>query len=165
MRQYVILAGLLMAVPLAAQSLNLNYSGLAEKAKSKVELNLDQAALGLARAASSDLKKFGDVTGLAVHVYEYEKAGEYPQGTLDAILKQMAGNKDWSRIVSARETGESVDIYIHTQGGKVAGFLLIAAEEKEVAIVEATGSVELARMQEVVESAIKFDMAALQAGK
>ena len=44
------------------------------------------------------------------------------------------------------------------QDGKPGGFLLIAAEEKELSVVYVVGSIDLASLQEVVKSTIQYDL-------
>jgi len=44
------------------------------------------------------------------------------------------------------------------QSGQTAGFLLIAAEEKELTVVHVIGSIDLASLKEVVDSTIQYDL-------
>jgi len=47
---------------------------------------------------------------------------------------------------------------MQSQGGKTTGFLLIAAEEKELTVLHVAGSIDLASLQEVVKSTIAYDL-------
>lgn len=158
-----LLVAVLIAVPLSAQGLNLDFAALAAKATSKTELNLDGAVLEEARKALPEGGKFAGVTGVSIHTFKYAKAGQYPTDGLDALRKQVAADSRWSKLLSSHEEKESADIYVQFQDGRLAGLLLISVEPTEVAVIQATGSVELAQMQEVVKSAIQFDLASLAA--
>ena len=159
----LLLAAFCIGVPMAAQTLKMDFAALAAKATSKTELNLDGAVLDEARKAMPAGSKLAGVTGVSIHTFAYAKAGDYPTDGLDALRKQVAADSHWSKLLSSHEEKESADIYVQIQNGKLAGLLLIAVEPKEVTVIQASGSVELAQMQEVVKSAIQFDMAALAA--
>lgn len=156
-----LLVAVLIAVPMSAQGLKMDFAALAAKATSKTEVNLDGAVLDEARKALPESGKFAGVTGVSIHTFEYAKAGEYPTDGLDALRKQVAADSRWSKLLSSHEEKESADIYVQIQNGKLAGLLLIAVEPKEVTVIQASGSVDLAQMQEVVKSAIQFDLASL----
>lgn len=159
MLRFVLLASFALAVPLAAQTLQFDFDALGAKATSKTDVNLDGEVLEAARASLPAPMR--GVQAVSIHAYEYAKAGDYPAGVLDALRKQVAAQAGWSRLLGAKDDGESVDIFVRSENGKIAGFLLIAAEAKEVAVIQASGAVELANLQEVVQSAIQFDLAAL----
>jgi hypothetical protein len=152
-----------LTVPMVAQSLQFDFSGLAAKASSRTEGNLDGAVLEEARKALPEADKFSGVTGVSIHAYEYAKAGDYEPAVLDALRRQVAGDARWSKLLSSHEEKESADIYVMLQSGNLTGLLLIATEPKQVTVIQATGSVEMAQLQEVVKSAIQFDLAALTA--
>ena len=122
---------------------------------------MDGAVLEAARKAMPQGSKLEGVKSMSIHAYEYAKEGDYPMTAVEAIVKRVESDGSWKRVLNAREEKERVDIFLKTAGGKVEGFLLVAAEAKEVAVIQAEGSVELAGVQEVVKSAIQFDMAAL----
>lgn len=155
------LATLAWVVAVGATAQTMDFSALAAKAKSKTEVSLDGAVLDAARKAMPQGEKLAGVRAMRVHAYEYAKEGDYPMAAVDAIVKQVESDGSWKRIVNAREEKERVDIFLKMAAGKVEGLVLVAAEAKEVAVIQAEGSVELAAMKEVVASAIEFDMAAL----
>lgn len=154
-----LLAALCLALPAAAQTLNMDFAAIAEKAASKTEINLEgpamQAALG---AFGGALGKLPEVKAASIHPYEFAKAGEYPTSGFDALRKQVAADSRWTRVLSAHEKDESTDINVMNQDGKLVGFLLIAVEPKEVTVIHGAGSVELAQLREVVSSTIGFDL-------
>jgi hypothetical protein len=155
-----------VAIPIAAaQTLNFDFSPLAVNATSKTEVNLDRAAMDALKIDLKDAGPFAGIETVFVHTYEYAKAGDYPSGALEPLRKQIAADSRWSRIVQAHEAGENTDIYIQTRDGKLAGMIVIAEEPKEVTVVQIGGSVEMAKLQEVVKSAIQYDLEELQARK
>ena len=83
------------------------------------------------------------------------QTGQYSDTDLDAVRKQVS---NWSRILNVKEEHENVEIYMLSQDGKPAGFLLIAAEPKELTVVNVTGTIDLASLKEVVNSTIHYDL-------
>ena len=76
--------------------------------------------------------KLEGVKSMSIHAYEYAKEGDYPMSEVEAIVKRVESDGSWKRVLNAREEKERVDIFLKTAGGKVEGFLLVAAEAKEV---------------------------------
>ena len=154
-------ASLVLASAIAgAQTLDLNFDKLSAKAKEKAEVTLDGSLLTQALQKAPDKVKgsVANVSRLLIRHYEFEKSGEYSDADLDAVRKQVSGASGWSRILGSKEDKESVDIYVLNQGGKPGGFLLIAAEEKELTVVHVVGSIDLASLKEVVNSTIHYDL-------
>jgi len=154
---------LLMAtfgVAVFGQTIDFNLDAVAAKAKEKAEINLDGPMLEQALKMSPEKVKgsVANVSRFTLRHYEFEKPGEYSNADIEAIRKQASSSNGWSRILSSKEEHESVDIYVLNQGGKAGGFLLIAAEEKELTVVHVVGSIDLASLQEVVKSTIAYDL-------
>jgi hypothetical protein len=154
----------LVAVPATAQklNLNLNFDNIAKNASEKTELSLEGPMLDLLRQTlvkAGDQNRqalFASIDQISVHSYEFAKPGEYADSDLDPLRKQMAGSAGWSRALNVKEQDEDTQIYVLTQDGKPAGFLLIAAEPKELTVIHVTGSIQLAQLKELVNSSIKF---------
>ena len=176
-----ILAGSLFCLMLgglaAGQKLDIKLDALAAQASAKHEIDLDGPLLKMALAKGAEhLAKdpkagkklpIGDLlSGIeAVHVreYEFEKPGAYTDTELDSLRKQVGGGSGWSRIVGVKEKNESTEVYLWLQGEQVGGCLILHAEPKEVAVVHVGGSVSLAKMKELVDSNIKYDLSSLMA--
>jgi len=143
-----------------AQTLDINLDALSAKAKEKAEITLEGPLLAQALQKAPEKVKgaVANVSRLFVRHYEFEKPGEYSNSDLENIRKQVSNSTGWSRIVSTKEEHESVDIYMLNQGCKTTGFLLIAAEEKELTVVHVVGSIDLASLKEVVNSTIHYDL-------
>jgi Domain of unknown function (DUF4252) len=154
-------AALLFSVAAAAQKLNLDFPNLAAQAKEKAEVDLDAAALTVLGQMPQTKGALSGVSGVFVRHYEFAAAGAYSDSDLDPLRRQVEGDAAWSRIVSVKEAGESTQIFALKTGGAPGGLLVISAEPKEVTVVEILGTVDLAHLQEVVKSAIKFDLKSL----
>ncbi len=102
-----------------------------------------------------------NVSRVFVRNYEFDKPGQYSDADLEKLRKQVSDGSGWSRILSTKEEHESNEIYMFSQDGKPGGFLLIAAEEKELSVVYVVGSIDLASLaslKEVVKSTIQYDL-------
>ena len=116
-------------------------------------------AQALQKAPEKVKGSVANVSRLVVRNYEFDKTGQYSDADLEPIRKQVSAGTGWSRVVNTKEEHESVEIYmLASQGGKLGGFLLIAAEEKELTVVHVVGSIDLASLQEVVKSTIAYDL-------
>jgi hypothetical protein len=154
----------LALLPVGAQTLDINLDALSAKAKQKAEITLEGPMLTQALQMAPDkLKGAGtNLSRLLVRHYEFEQTGQYSDADLDGIRKQVSSGTGWSRILNTKEEHESVEIYMLTsQNGKPGGFLLIAAEQKELTVVNVVGSIDLASLaslKEVVNSTIHYDL-------
>ncbi|MCU1334760.1 MAG: hypothetical protein JWO19_341 [Bryobacterales bacterium] len=154
----------LALLPAGAQTIDFNFDALAAKAKEKAEITLEAPMLEQAiKSAPDKLKdKLGNVSRVIVRHYEFEQPGQYSDSDLEAVRKQVSARTGWSRILSTKEEHESVEVFMLTQDGKAAGFLLIAAEPKELTVVHLVGSIDLASLREVVNSTIHYDLKAAE---
>ncbi len=156
--------------PLCGQissKLNLNFDAIAKNATEKTELTLEGPMLDLLKqtvlkAGGQDPALFAAVDQVSVHSYEFSKPGDYSNSDLDPLRKQLASSAGWSRVLSVKEQGEDTQIYVFMQGDKPAGFLLISAEPKELNVIHVSGSIQLAQLEELVNSTIKFKELAQQ---
>ena len=140
-----------------AQTLDFNLDALAAKAKDKAEITLEGPLLvqALQMAPEKVRGAVANVTRVAVRHYEFAQTGQYSDTDLDAVRKQVS---NWPRILSVKEEKQNVEIYMLSQDGKPAGFLLIAAEPKQLTVVHVVGSIDLASLGEVVNSTIHYDL-------
>jgi hypothetical protein len=154
----------LVSVPAKAQKLdlNLNFDAIAKKATEKTEMTLEGPMLNMLKQAldkAGDKDKqnpFAAIDQVSIHNYEFEKAGDYSDSDLDPLRQQMAKAAGWSRLLSNKEKDQDTQIYVLMQGDKPAGFLLIAAEAKELTVIHVAGSIQLAQLKELVDSTIHF---------
>ena len=143
-----------------SQTIDFNLDAVAAKAKEKAEITLDGPLLtkALEHAPEKVQGSVSNVSRFMLRHYEFDKKGEYSDADLEPVRKQVSSATGWSRILSTKEDDESVEIYMLSQNGKPSGFLLIAAEAKELTVVHVIGSIELAQLQEVVKSTIAYDL-------
>jgi hypothetical protein len=148
---------LALSTPARSQGLDINLDTVSARAKEKVELTLEGPLLARAlQTARSNVKTaIANVSRVVVRHYEFEDTGQYSDTDLEAIRKQVA---NWSRVINVKEERESTEIYMLSQDGKPAGFLLISAEPKELTVVHVVGSIDLASLRAVVNSTIKYDL-------
>ena len=159
-----------VSIPAGAQKLSLDFEAISKKATEKTELSLEGPALealkqtvlkqDVLKAAGVDPSLYASVNQVSVHSYEFAKAGDYSDSDLDALRKQVAGSAGWSRMLNVQEKGEATEIYVFTQADKLGGFLLIAAEPKELNVIHVSGSLQMAQLQELINSTIHFAGAA-----
>jgi hypothetical protein len=186
----ILFAAVTIAPLAVCQKLELKLDDIAAKATQKNEIDLDgpllKAALAnLPQLAAKHAAKEKDgkeakespakeqakeaqipailsvLTGVYVRNYGFDKPGAYADADLDGIRKQVGGGSGWMRIVSVKEKGGSTEVYLLSHGDEIAGCLVLSAEPKELTVVHLTGAAKMAQMQELVNSNIKYDLAAL----
>jgi hypothetical protein len=145
------ISALLLAATASGQQLDLSIlDKLASKAKSSVNVTLDEDKLKFASAFLSD----GDqnqaaaknlVTGLKainVRVFEFDTAGQFAPTDLDAIRTQLRG-PGWSKIVDVKDGAETAEVYMFAKGKDMGGLAVIAGEKKELTVVNIVGPIDL----------------------
>lgn len=161
----VILVGALLALPALATAadpgrLQLpDFSALAKKATQSVDITLDPSMLGLASSvinsdntgngpAVHDLIK--GIRGIYVRSYSFDKPGEYSKADVKAVEMQLLA-PGWVAIVSTHDLkeGSNVDIYLRRSGSRTEGLAIIAAEPRELTIVNIVGSIDLAKLAQL----------------
>jgi hypothetical protein len=140
-------------LPLAAQEIKLppNLEKLADKAHEVVDVTMDGALLQLAARFLSDkdpdearIKKLvSGLKGIYVKSFEFENRGEYQESDLEPLRAQLKA-PGWSRIVGVRSkrSGENAEVYLRSDNGGITGLAVIAAEPKELTIVQIIGPLQ-----------------------
>jgi hypothetical protein len=131
--------------------LKLNLERLAPKAVEVADVTLEGPMLRFAAALAGSDHDAGDkqaaamlqqLKGIYVRSFTFAKDGEYSIGDIIPIQEQLHGH-GWSRIVSVRDTGERDEIYVMTDaGGKIQGMAIIAAEPRELSVVNIVGAID-----------------------
>jgi len=158
----------------AAQDLKMppGFDKLAAKADESAEITLDGPMLQFASRALSDkdpdqAKAKKIVAGLkAIYVrsFEFGKEGEYNPADLDAFRAQLQPPA-WSRIVGVKSNrgGENAEVYFKTStGGDIGGLVVIAAEPKELTVVNIVGTI---RPEDIAELSGEFGIPKLEIQK
>jgi len=161
----VILLSALLALPalaLAADPGRLqlpDLSALSKKASQSVDISLDPSLLGLASgvidndssgngAAVHDLIK--GIRGIYVRSYTFDRPGEYSKADVTALQEQLLA-PGWVPIVSTHDLkqGSNVDIYLLRNGDRTEGLAILAAEPRQLTIVNIVGSIDLAKLAQL----------------
>jgi len=147
---------ILAAVPLAAQQIKFPpaLDKLAAKAKETANVNLDASTLGLAskfmsgeKGEESAAKKLvGGLKSIHVRSFKFEKEGEYSAADVSSIREQLRGAQ-WACIVSVqKKDGESADVCLYREGEATTGLAVLAAEPKELTVVNIVGTIDPAAL-------------------
>lgn len=125
---------------------------LAAKASESVNITLDASMLRLASAFldadddadAADIKKLVQgLKGVYVRSYEFKTAGEYTDSDVDSVRAQLR-DPTWKKIVEVRSKVDgNADIYIKADASKLGGLTIIAADPKELTIVNIEGAIDL----------------------
>jgi hypothetical protein len=130
---------------------------LAAKASESVDVNIDESLMQLAAkvfdSKDPDEAKVkhlvSGLKGIYVKVFEFEKEGEYVAADLESIRVQLRG-PGWNKIVNVRSKKEdNVDVYLMTSGNQVLGVAVLAAEAKEIVVVNILGNIDLEKLSEL----------------
>lgn len=134
---------------------------LADKADEVVDVTLDGPTLALA-AKFIDMDKSNDpddveahkfvksLKGIYVKSFEFEKNGQYSDADVEEIRKQLQ-NPRWQKIVDvhSKKDHENDEIYTVTEGGKTVGLAIIAAEPRELTVVNLVGFIDVDKLSDL----------------
>ena len=131
---------------------------LASRAAETVEVSLDERLLRIAakflKSEDPDEAKIKELVsglkGVYVRVFEFENPGEYSTNDLEVIRSQLQA-PGWTKIVGvrSRRDGENVDVYLKYQGDNVLGLAILAAEPKELTVVNIVGPIDLEKLSQL----------------
>lgn len=131
---------------------------LAAKAEQVVEVTLDEKLLQLAAKFLSDknpkeaaVKQLvGGLKGVYVRVFEFDQPGEYAPSDIETLRAQLAA-PGWSKIVGvrSRREGDNVDVHLRWQDGNILGLAIIAADPKQLTVVNIVGPIDLDKLSQL----------------
>ena len=158
MRKFILTLTLTLAValPAAAQRLNLDFPELEERADEVVDVTLDSDMLRIAAkflsGHNADEKAIRDMvrglTGIYVRSYSFDKSGEYDRSLIDRVKRQLGPT--WKPLVQVRsKTKENAYIYADMRGDKVTGLVIISAEPREFTVVNIVGPIDIERLADL----------------
>ena len=135
---------------------------LGPKAVETVNVNIDGILIRFAGGFLSDKENdekevkelISGVRGIYVRSYEFKAAGQYSEAELSQIRSQLAG-PGWSRVMSFRRRGEEMrdaEFYVAREGERVEGLVVLAANPKEVTVINIVGSVDLEKLQKLADN-------------
>jgi hypothetical protein len=147
---------LALAIPASAQSIKLDFPGLAERADEIVDVTLDANMIRLAaKFLSGDnndereiRQMLGGLKGIYVRSYSFSKEGEYDRAMIDRLKSQLGPN--WKPLVTVRsKRKENVNIMADMRGDKIDGLVIISAEPREFTVVNIVGDIDIDRLSKL----------------
>jgi hypothetical protein len=152
------IAALAAVAPLSAQ-IQIGLDQLAAKAKETVDITLDGAMLQMAgrffsgsKSGDADSSKaknlLANLKAISVKSFEFAQEGQYRQEDLDPVRAQLKA-PGWSKILGNKSDKESSEIYTKSDGTRITGFAILAAEPKELTVVYIEGSIDLADLAQL----------------
>jgi len=147
----LMIAACALAGVLCAQQFKIELDHLAKKASNTVDLALPPNLLQLGAAMldgkdpdEAKIKKI--VTGLQgiyIKSFEFKKEGEYTKADLDQIRTQLKA-PEWQRMVGvlSSEDRETVEVWVRSEGGKMTGLAILAADPHDLTVVNLVGTVD-----------------------
>lgn len=150
----------IVALPLAAQEIKLpaSLNKLADKANEVVDVTLDGPMLKLAsKFLSKDDPEevqirnlVNGLKGIYVKVFEFEREGEYSAADVESIRTQVR-SPGWSRMlgVISKRDHDNAEIFMKVDGDRVGGLVILAAEPKELTIVNIVGNIDINQLSEL----------------
>lgn len=153
---------LLLAFPalLRAQDMKLppGVEKLSAKAKETVEVTMDGPMLKWASkflsAEDPEEKKAAELVknlkGIYVRSYEFSDEGAYSAAEVEALRSNFR-SPEWSRVVGVRSEhdGENVDVFFRLENEEMAGIVIIAAEPKELTVVNIVGPLQVDQLADL----------------
>lgn len=141
-----------LARPLPAQQFKFNLEHLEAKASDSVDVSLNGSTLQFAAkflddkdADEAKVKKLiSGVDGIYVKSLSFNSDGAWSKADLDSIRAQLR-EPEWSRILGFKsvEDGETAEVFVRTQNKKITGVAILAAEPRELTVVNIVGAVDL----------------------
>ena len=134
------------------------FDHLANKADETVEVALDERLLQLAAKflnskdpTQAKVKEvIAGLKGVYVRVFKFSKSGEYDIKELDSMRTQLRAPA-WQKIVGVRSRrgGDNVDVHLLTQNDNIAGLAIIAADPRELTLVNIVGMIDLEKLSQL----------------
>lgn len=135
-----------------------DFSELAKRATNSVVVTLDHDLLQTASQfipnddgnAAAARTAINGLDGVYVRNFTFAHDHDYSRADVDAILKQLHA-PIWSPMVSVHETGsnEDVHIYLCRDKGHTKGMVIVAAEPRELTIVNLVGDIDPAKLAQL----------------
>lgn len=156
MRNLVIAFTLLLAlaIPASAQSIKLDFPGLADRADEIVDVTLDANMIRLASKFFSGAEEreirslLSGLTGIYVRSYSFSKEGAYDRALIDRLKSQLGAN--WKPLVTVRSKHkENVNIMADVRGDRIDGLVIISAEPREFTVVNIVGDIDIDRLSKL----------------
>ncbi|PYV16117.1 MAG: hypothetical protein DMG21_13020 [Acidobacteria bacterium] len=134
-------------------------SKLADKADEVTDVNLDGAMLKFAAKFINDdddpeERKVQDMVkklkGIYIKSFEFDKEGQYSDADVESVREQLRG-PSWQKMVNVRSKRdkENTEIYFVGDEEHMQGLVILAAEPKELTVVDIVGPIDLDMLSEL----------------
>lgn len=143
---------------LAAQQFKFDFDRLSTKAANAVDISLNGSLLQFAAKFldskdpdEAKVKKLiVNLQGIYIRAFEFKRDNEWSPADLDSVRVQLKA-PEWSKIVGVKsaEEGETAEVYVRTENQKITGVAILAAEPKELTVVNIVGPVDLDSIAEL----------------
>ena len=143
----------LLALPMAAQEIDLSFlKGLESKARESSNIDLGAEQMGLIKGFSSLVG--GDIAGataglkkVKVYTLEFDKDFAYNLADAENVRSKVKADSKWLSLISVKEKGGFTEIMTHKgPNGDIDGFLILAAEPRELTVVNIVGALDMAKL-------------------
>jgi hypothetical protein len=128
---------------------------LSAQAVETVNVTVDGALLQLAAkflsAADPEQKAVKDLIaklkGIYVRSFQFASAGAYADSDVESLRSQLRAPA-WSKMVTVRskDDGDNVDVFFKMEQDQIAGLVVIAAQPKELTVVNIVGPIDLQQL-------------------
>jgi hypothetical protein len=139
-----------LAMVAAAQMLKMPpaLEALGRLASETVDVTMDASMIRFAERFLSDRdpdqakakRILRGLNAIYVKTFEFSNERAYAASDLEAVREQLRG-PGWSRMVQARDGRENVEVFTRIRSGEVDGMVVLAAEPKELTIVQIDGPI------------------------
>ncbi len=140
-----------IASTLCAQELDLSFlKGLEAKAKEATEINLGPEQLklmmGFTSDATKELQNLGkSIERVQVRTLEFDKEGMYNIAEMENLRTKLKTG-DYLTFLSVKEKGGFTEIAMRKGPKGMNGFVILAAEPRELTIINIVGELDLASL-------------------
>jgi uncharacterized protein DUF4252 len=154
-KQLLALAVVALPLSVVAQDGRLklpDFSALAARASDHTDVSLNGILLNLINHIGDEKnpdtaqahKLIAGLKNIEIHTYEFSADDAYSTSDVDKIRRQLQ-SPNWKRVVQTHDTQErgDVDIYVSTDGQLTNGLAIIAAEPRELTIINLVGTIDL----------------------
>ena len=151
MRRITLIVWMLVAATASAQQIDLkSLDRFGAKAKEKTEINMDEPMVKTAEGFLSEekpgeagvKKSVAGLKGFYLRVFEFEDKDAYKMEDLKPLLDQLKA-PNWVSFLRAQERSGLTEIWMLRTKGEDDGILLIAAEGRELTVINAIGVTRL----------------------
>ncbi|HEV7376120.1 MAG TPA: DUF4252 domain-containing protein [Pyrinomonadaceae bacterium] len=132
-----------------------NLNKLESKASKSVDVSLDGQLLRIAIAflnpkdpKQAEIRDLvSGLKGIYVKAFEFDKEGQYAVADVDSLYTQLR-SPGWTRMVGVKSNKEnqSAEVYMMMSGNQINGITVIAADKKELAVINIVGSIDLDKL-------------------